>query len=284
MTKFESVLIRHFRFLERRGQLFNVVIGLVCAVLIGVVDYLSSNEYMVSFFYLLPIAFVTWFAGKKAGIINSLICAVIWTINSHGSSLIALTWNMVSTLGIFCTMAITLSSIHQLFETKDSLSRTDPLTGVMNIRAFSGLVEYEILHLQRRGCPFSIAYLDLDNFKKVNDCHGHKKGNELLKAVVICLAQSLRRTDVVARVGGDEFTIFLPETGPAAVKLVMQKVREQLIETARNQNLTTTFSIGVLTCTHGSCNFDEIISIADKLMYEVKVSGKNNIQYAILPR
>ena len=283
MTEFESIIIRYFSFLERKGQLFNVVIGLVCTALIGAINFLSPNEYAFSFFYLLPISFVTWFAGKKAGIINSLICAVIWTINNHGSSHNALTWNMISTLGMFCAAAIMLSRIHQLLQMKDSLSRTDPLTGVMNIRAFSGLVEYEILHLQRRGCPFSIAYLDLDNFKEVNDRYGHKKGDELLKAVVSCLAQSLRRSDVVARVGGDEFTIFLPATDPDAVQLVMQKVREQLIETTRSNNLTTTFSMGVLTCTHGTCNLDEIISIADKLMYEVKISGKNNIQYAVLP-
>jgi diguanylate cyclase (GGDEF)-like protein len=283
MTKFETIIIRCFSFLERKGQLFNIVIGLVCTTLIGAINYLSPNEYVFSLFYLLPITFVTWFAGKKAGIINSLICAVIWTINNHESSHIALTWNMISTLGIFCTVSIMLSGIHQWLDMKDFLSRTDPLTGVMNIRAFTGLVEYEILHLQRRGCPFSVAYLDLDNFKEVNDCYGHKKGDELLKAVVLCLAQSLRRTDVVARVGGDEFTIFLPATDSGAVQLVMQKVREQLVETTKSNNLTTTFSMGVLTCTHGTCNLDEMISIADKLMYEVKISGKNNIQYAVLP-
>jgi diguanylate cyclase (GGDEF)-like protein len=153
----------------------------------------------------------------------------------------------------------------------------------MNLRAFSELVEYEVLRLQRTNSPFSIAYLDLDNFKMVNDRYGHKKGDEVLKATVENLVGSLRKTDVVARIGGDEFAIFLPETDSETVRVVMGKVRERLHVLAESEQWITTFSMGVITCEHGDCELDKIISIADQLMYEVKTSGRNNVRYASLP-
>jgi diguanylate cyclase (GGDEF)-like protein len=163
------------------------------------------------------------------------------------------------------------------------LSRKDHLTGVMNLRAFTELVEYEILRLQRDGSHFSVAYLDLDNFKAVNDRFGHNKGDEVLKTTVATLVESLRKTDVVARIGGDEFAIFLPSTDSESVKVVMDKVRERLSELSEGNQWVNTFSIGVLTCTDGECDLDKIISIADLLMYEVKKSGKNNVRYGVFP-
>jgi diguanylate cyclase (GGDEF)-like protein len=170
-----------------------------------------------------------------------------------------------------------------MWEKERELSREDHLTGVMNLRAFSELVEYEVLRLQRTNSPFSIAYLDLDNFKMVNDRYGHKKGDEVLKATVENLVGSLRKTDVVARIGGDEFAIFLPETDSETVRVVMGKVRERLHVLAESEQWITTFSMGVITCEHGDCELDKIISIADQLMYEVKTSGRNNVRYASLP-
>lgn len=173
-----------------------------------------------------------------------------------------------------------LFRIRQLLEAESTLSRTDPLTGVMNLRAFTELVEYEIMRLMREGSPFSVAYIDLDNFKLVNDRYGHRKGDELLKAIVTCLNSNLRKTDAVARIGGDEFTIFLPATDQKAVKVVTQKIREELNELSISNNWATTISMGVVTCTDGACQLDEIISIADNLMYAVKKAGKNDVQYA----
>lgn len=189
----------------------------------------------------------------------------------------------MSTFAIFCAVSVMISKIHKLLKRERRLSRRDPLTGVMNIRAFSEIVEYEILRLNRDGSPFSIAYLDLDNFKTVNDNYGHKKGDELLKAVVTDLAGNLRQTDVIARVGGDEFAIFLPGTYNNEVQVVMEKIRKQLQELMESLQKNVTFSMGVISCDHSDADFDEIISIADSLMYEVKRAGKNNIRYSTLP-
>ncbi|WP_246545426.1 GGDEF domain-containing protein [Pelotalea chapellei] len=275
----ESLIIRYFRYLDQQGKIVNTLLGLVCSLLLGVLDFLTPMEYSFSFLYLLPISFTTWFAGKRPGLVISIICTAFWSEYRYQGASGAAAWNILSTLGIFCVVAIMLFRIRQLWEAESTLSRTDPLTGVMNLRAFMEIVEYELMRLKREKSPFSIAYIDLDNFKQINDSYGHRKGDELLNEVVRCLASNLRKTDAVARIGGDEFTIFFPATDQKAVKVVTQKVREELKMLSSN-TLATTISMGVVTCIDGACNLDEVISIADSLMYEVKKAGKNNVQYA----
>ncbi|MDD2541164.1 MAG: GGDEF domain-containing protein [Desulfuromonadaceae bacterium] len=104
----------------------------------------------------------------------------------------------------------------------------------------------------------------------------------MLKAVTATLVKHLRKTDVVARVGGDEFTVFLPATDNEAVQVVMQKVREELCQLAKQNNWPISFSVGVVTSNCGSCEFSEVMSKADGLMYEVKKAGKDNIRFGIL--
>lgn len=283
MTSIETVLGRYFKFLESKGKVFNIILGIAWTVFFGILDVITPSETSFSFLYLFPIAFVTWFAGKRSGFIISLMCVVFWSIRNPVGYSIILIWNILSTLAIFCTVSFMLSKIHMMWKMERELSRKDPLTGVMNIRAFYELVGYEISRHKREGSPFSVAYLDLDNFKTVNDNFGHKKGDELLKAVVLNIVGCLRKTDVVARVGGDEFTIFLPFTGSEDVQVVMKKVMGQLQKLTERGQLKVTFSIGVLTFTHCDIELDEIISRSDKLMYEVKNTTKNNICFDTMP-
>lgn len=283
MDSFEAFGVRYFNYLESKGKTFNIILGVAWTVLIGVLDIFAPGNASFSFLYLFPIAFVTWFGGKRGGFLISLVCAVLWSVDNYVDDDIVSIWNILSTIAIFITVSVMISKIHKLLKRERKLSRRDPLTGVLNIRAFSEIVEYEILRLNRDGLPFSVAYLDLDNFKTVNDLYGHKKGDELLKAVVANLAGNLRQTDAIARVGGDEFAIFLPSTDHIEVQVVMNKIRKQLQDLMESLQRTVTFSMGVLTCDHSEFGFDEIISMADSLMYEVKSAGKNNIRYLKLP-
>lgn len=281
MTSLEKIIVRYFNFLDSKGKTINIILATAWTALFGALDIITPSETSFSFLYLFPIAFVTWFGGKRAGLIFSFICTVFWSIHNPVDNGIILAWNILSTLAVFCTVSIMLSKIHKMWENDKALSKIDPLTGVMNIRGFYELVEYEISRHQREGSPFSVAYFDLDDFKRVNDRYGHKIGDELLKAVVTNLVESLRKTDVIARVGGDEFAIFLPATGQDTIQVVMEKVREKLHKLSESKQWITTFSIGVVTCTHNDSELEEIISIADNLMYEAKNNGKNGIRYAI---
>jgi diguanylate cyclase (GGDEF)-like protein len=281
MTYFETSIKNYFNYLESKGKTFNILLGLAWTALFGTLDILSSSHTSFSFLYLFPIAFVTWFGGKTAGLAISLCCTVLWSKDNIVDNHFISAWNIVSTFAIFCTISLMLSKIHSLWNKEIELSRKDPLTGAMNLRAFSDMVEYEILLLQRYTSPFSFAFLDLDDFKKVNDLYGHQKGDELLIAVVRNLVGSLRKTDVIARIGGDEFAILLPATDHTTVRIVMEKVRELLHELSKGEQWAITFSMGVVTCENNGLKLKELFSIADRLMYEAKNNGKNNICYAI---
>jgi diguanylate cyclase (GGDEF)-like protein len=283
VRKVESLLTQYFIFLDGKGKLFNLVLGLGFAILFGIFDINTPLRYSFIMVYIFPIALTTWFAGQSAGFLITVICIAFWVQTNQQSDLMAFSWNIISTLGIYFIVSIMLTKLRLMWEAETVLSRTDQLTGVMNRRAFEEIVEYEILNLQRQNSPFSLAYLDLDNFKEVNDRYGHKKGDELLKAVVVCLKENLRRTDVVARMGGDEFTIFFPATEQSAVKLVMQKLMDQLRLLNERNNWPTTISIGVITSLDSNCDLETTISLADKLMYEVKNSGKNDVTYMTIP-
>jgi diguanylate cyclase (GGDEF)-like protein len=243
-------------------------------------DVATDPELSFSFFYLIPIGFVTWFGGRTAGIVVSIFSATIWAVDQHTHYPLYWILNAASTVGIFCMMNILIAKIREMWEHESLQSRRDHLTGLMNSRAFIEIAKYEILRLQREGAAYSIGYIDLDNFKEINDRYGHNKGDELLKIIASCFLESLRKTDVVARIGGDEFTIFFPETNYEAAHVVINKVRDNLLKKLGEGNWPTTFSMGVVTCAHSPCELDTIITIADDLMYEAKKAGKNSIRFA----
>jgi len=277
---------RYFGFLERKGKVFNLVVGLLCTAMIGALDYFldiaTGTDFTLAFFYLLPIAFVAWFAGKPAGIAISLISAITKiSINPLlNQSLSQVIWRNLNAFAFFIIIALLLAKLRQMLDHEREMSRTDFLTGAVNSRAFMQTLSDEI-YRQRRYChPFALAYVDLDNFKEINDSYGHTTGNFVLRTVVETISANLRRTDVIARLGGDEFAILLPDTDAAAAPAAIEKIREQLHTAMKRHKLSITFSIGLLTCQTPPGSADEIITSADNLMYEAKKSGKNSVRHA----
>jgi diguanylate cyclase (GGDEF)-like protein len=283
MHKIELLLLQYFEYLDAKGKIFNTIVGLICALGVGAFDLLAPEDVSHSFLYILPITFVAWFAGLRLGLLLSLVCAGLWAVNNIGGSLFISVWNVGSTLLFFITSAAMINKFRDMLTNEKILARTDPLTGAKNLRAFSELVEYDMLRAQRDRSPFSLAYLDLDNFKQVNDICGHSAGDELLTAIVANIVANLRKTDVVGRLGGDEFAIFLPDTDQPSAQIVLLKVSHELTKLMIDAECPTTFSMGVLTCERGIHSLDMLINYADTLMYEVKHSGKNNIRYATYP-
>ncbi len=259
--------------------------GLIGVAVVATADYLTGYDPALGFFYLLPVGFVAWFVGERAGIVISCIGAVAWHVaNLHdgavSSSSIVLYWNSATRLGFFLVVALLLSKLKNALQRESALSRTDFLTGALNSRAFSEVGMAEILRARRHGRPFTVVYIDLDNFKTVNDTLGHSVGNTLLRHVVDTLKSTVRATDLIARLGGDEFVVLLPETGGESAKVLVSKLREQLLDAMQNQGWPVTFSVGVLTCVSLPTNVDELIRAADVLMYEAKKTGKNAIRYS----
>jgi diguanylate cyclase (GGDEF)-like protein len=276
-------LSRFFAYLETKGRLFNLVFGLICAAAVVFLDVIDEQEYQFAFFYLFPVGLTTWFAGQTFGLLVALFCSVAWVIDNHTHYSLSLAWNAFSTIGIFLTISLLVHKVRIMWEHERQQSRQDYLTGFLNTRAFNEILEYELKRLNRDEKPLSLAYFDLDNFKEINDTFGHLQGDELLKCIATCLSACLRKTDVIARIGGDEFVILLPATDQEAAKIAMYKILESLQTGLRKNHWTSTFSMGVITCLEAPSNAEELISMADNMMYEVKRTGKNNIRFSTYP-
>jgi diguanylate cyclase (GGDEF)-like protein len=230
-----------------------------------------------------PIGFTTWFAGRYFGGLLALICSFAWVIDNHTHISLALIWNTFSTIGVFLTISILVSKVKEMWENEHQQSRNDFLTGAFNARAFQEILVREINRLDHNGIPFSLAYIDLDNFKEVNNRFGHTQGDQLLKLIARSLIDSLRKSDVIARMGGDEFVVLLPGTNQMIVQDVLNKMQNKLQKVLLGNRWQVTCSIGVVTCLTKPLNYDELISMADNLMYKVKQNGKNNIRFAQYP-
>lgn len=274
--------------LEARSQPFWAIAGFALIVAVGIADFLTGYEIAFSLFYLIPISLVTWFAGKRLGIMVAIGSALAWYITDIASgrpySHPAIHfWNTgVRTSFFFIVMAL-LSALRKALEHEKELARVDHLTGAVNARFFSYLAQREIDRSRRYKHPLTVVYIDLDYFKTVNDQFGHNAGDKVLRTVADTASSQLRVTDVVARLGGDEFAALLPETGQEDAQVVISKIQRSLLGEMRKNDWPVTFSIGVLTCTEMPGTVGELIKIADDLMYSVKKNGRNNVSYSIYP-
>jgi diguanylate cyclase len=162
------------------------------------------------------------------------------------------------------------------------LVREDQLTGSLNRRGLDDVYERESARADRRGTPLCIALLDLDNFKKLNDTYGHLAGDRALRHLVKVVKETLRSMDVIARFGGEEFLILLPETDVEAAAAAMVRVQRELTKhffLHDNEKMLITFSCGVALRRQ---NEDQaaLMVRADQAMYKAKTTGKNRVVIA----
>lgn len=272
--------------LENWNKPLIVLVSLMLIVGLGLIDYFTGYELSFSLFYLLPIALMVWFAGKWFGIYAAIISALIWfladvfTGNQNANPAIFI-WNTAIRFGFFLIVALLLAELRSLLDRERNLSRTDILTGAISAGFFTDSLQAEINRSQRYQHPFSLAYMDLDNFKSVNDQQGHAVGDKVLKTIVSHIQTNVRKTDLVTRLGGDEFAILFPETGHLAVKSALSKIEKGLNKEMRKFDWPVTFSIGVITFIESPDTANELLKMADDLMYTVKNNGKNAIVYSI---
>lgn len=283
-------MIALFKYFDKLHESVIFVLGITLVLLLGAIDHLSGYEASFSIFYLLPISLVSWFGKRNHSVIISVMSAAAWLwadlTSGHTYSHFAIPiWNSLMRLGFFFMATFSLSAIKKLLEKEQALARNDFLTGVANRMAFNEIAKGEIARSVRFSHPFTIAYIDIDNFKQVNDLFGHSQGDYLLQAIAKTKKENTRSIDLVARLGGDEFAIMFPETGEEDIKTPIGKLQAKLLNVAKNNNWPITFSIGVVTC-YKACKLDELIKEADNLMYAIKRSGKNSIEYKIheIPR
>lgn len=271
--------------LRRLPDAVLLALALVAIAAIAVFKIYAAQDVPVADFFLIPVAAVGWLSrSRRCGYVAAafaatatVVIAVAGTATAPlGAVVAAATLRLilyVITLGFIDVMRRTLAERH-------SEARTDPQTGAANARAFRDAAEAEIERSRRYGHPLSLLYMDVDDFKTVNDSFGHATGDHVLRAVSHAMRQSVRRTDTVARLGGDEFVILMPETDRFAASTVANRVQEELARVATPDGERIHCSFGVATMLEAPASVDQLLQAADRLMYRAKRDGADRIESA----
>lgn len=175
------------------------------------------------------------------------------------------------------------SKLELALEKEQQLARLDSLTHIANRRAFYEFADKEKDRSLRHNLVFTLVYIDLDNFKQVNDRFGHDTGDLLLRTVAAKIRKAIRSSDMLARLGGDEFGILLPETDQPLARKMITRLTEQLENSMQDNQWPVSFSIGVLTCHNASIALEQLMKKVDGLMYQIKHQSKNATKYCIEP-
>jgi diguanylate cyclase (GGDEF)-like protein len=256
-----------------------LLIGLGTVWLIGVsaADYFTHSAYLLEFspFYLVPVSFFSWFIGKRSGIAASISSAAIgFAVRfRHAPGTVAyLDASIFFMLYIIATFMIV--QLKRLYDRERDLSRIDPLTNIPNRRALHEAASQAKSMAERNRVPLSICYIDVDNFKAINDRFGHNAGDRVLAMAAATIAGALRPSDVVARMGGDEFAVLLPGAHGDDAAGIMRRVGEQLQHAMRRNKWPVTFSIGIASFASPFASVAEMLAEADKAMYVQKKRGR----------
>src|SRR5262245_7371379 len=260
---------------------------------IAYADFLTGDEILLYALQLAPVALLAWCAGVYAGLAGAVAAAVAtflaYTAYSAAFRPIHVWQAIVSFTGnagiAFAVAALRANRerVLALLHAERRLAREDALTGLASARAFYERLALEIDRMRRTGRPLSLLYLDLDDFKRVNDAGGRRAGDELLARTAKTLARAVRRIDLCARLGGDEFGVLMPETAGGEAMGVAGRVRDAFLPTVPGGGPTVAMSAGLGTFREPPTDAHGAIGVVDGLMYEAKRQGKGRIVARTFP-
>lgn len=258
-----------------------IMLGLILLGLVSAGDYLTRTNYVLEFspFYLVPISFFSWFIGKYAGVaITAVSLGTAYFIRLSQISHLSAYWNLFILFVLYLSSTLMIDQLKRLYDNERTLSRIDPLTRIANRRAlFEAAVQAKSLS-DRQNVPLSLAYTDIDGFKQLNDRFGHNTGDKVLAATAAAIQKALRPTDVVARIGGDEFAILLPATDGTTAARIFDRIRRELDCAMSQRSWPVTVSVGIASFSPPLASVPEMLQTADEVMYEAKRTGKNHME------
>ena len=263
---------------------------------IGWIDYATGPTFGMSIFYLLPLLGAGWWLGSRPATLAAVVAGVAWVLADLApradGNLLASIWNGATRLGIFLALALLTARVRadrnrllglnaqlqELLERETGLARTDAITRLPNSRGFVERLLTETSRCRRTGQPLCVAYLDIDNFKRVNDRHGHSAGDSLLTRIAQTIRDTVRAGDVPARLGGDEFAILFWDVDRGAIEGIARRVIERIADLGRDYpEAFVGASVGIAYFERPPDSAEEILQRADQAMYEAKTSGKGRL-------
>lgn len=252
----------------------------ILTLIIYVANDLTPPQIRLALLYLVPVLVATWYEGIWWGVAFTLLAMalrLVVEVEQQAGMTVALSF--VNQLSFAAVAGIAMVTFRHLRATQEQLSRlatNDPLTNLVNARAFSARLTQELERNRRYPRPLALLYLDLDDFKVINDSHGHQTGDAVLRLVAEAMRSSVRQADVVGRLGGDEFAVLMPETDAALADAAARRLAGGL-RTVFKGTPTVTASIGVVSCSTPDSTADELLRRADQAMYEAKRAGKDRV-------
>ncbi|MBX7244631.1 MAG: GGDEF domain-containing protein [Candidatus Sumerlaeaceae bacterium] len=259
-----------------------IVIGLIALISLG--DIATGLEFPFLVFYFVPIAFAGRYLGAVAGNWTAVGCVIFWTFAEFHTGIThpvwtTVLWNLSTTIVSFLLVSAGAARVRRDVDYFRQLAHHDSLTGLLNSRGFRERAEIEIERCRRLEKPLTVACLDLDNFKQVNDTHGHAAGDEMLRTIGQAIEAITRRTELAARIGGDEFAMLFPEMDEDGAQVVAERFRAAIMSVSDASHAGVTPSIGIAVFHNiPAGGLDVMVRMADAAMYEAKQSGKNAIR------
>lgn len=251
-------------------------------VLLGALRTATDVEFAIASVALLPVIVIAWIEGKWKGLLLAFCATAMWVAADMDSdrqfSAVWIPWaNAVTRLMTYGLMAFLVAKIRQQLESEHDHATHDALTGLQNRHAFLEAGAAEVERAKRYPNPLTVIFLDLDDFKQLNDSMGHDAGDAALRRTAKALLGALRSSDRVARLGGDEFAILLPQTGYDAAVEAGRKIFD-VVNAALKDFPPVKASLGVAWFGKADRLFPAMLKAADDLMYEVKEGGKHDVR------
>lgn len=261
-------------------------LGLLAVSALAALDYVVGHELGLSLFYAVPVFLVARHAGLLPGLGLAATAAVAWAVaDAQAGATYTRSWihywNAITRFGYF-GMAVAVARTRSGLELESARARRDPLTGLLNRHGFLEAAQQEVDRSRRYGRPLTLAYLDCDDFKVVNDTYGHQVGDRLLRSLGAVMRAGLRTLDIPARVGGDEFVLLLPETAAQEAREALERFMATLRAELNARGWPVTVSIGAVTLTRPPRSVQAILQTADRVMYRAKQLGKARLEQDVI--
>ena len=250
---------------------------------LAIIDWFTGYELTFETLYLIPLAVATLSYGWKFASLLTVLLSGFGLLQglTQGypfSRPFFFYYSEFSKLLSYAAFVLLLEMLRQAIHFQSLMSERDSLTGLFNRRALNKALDTELARLRRLRGALGVLFIDCDNFKAINDSDGHAVGDEVLKAISHTLAANLRGIDSVARFGGDEFVVLLPDSDRRSILRVAEKLHGLLLEAMARREWPVTFSIGVLAILEaGTTDAETALQDADRAMYAAKKDGKNRI-------
>jgi diguanylate cyclase (GGDEF)-like protein len=263
------------------------VLAILLLTFAGIIDHITVNDLSLSFFYIIPLFIVAWRLERKTVIALAIFAAIVKSdvifslITAKTLTYYVSLWNFFISLLLYIPLSLVVLNFKNIYYVEKNLARVDYITDIANWNAFSEFLSLEVERSKRNTQPISIAYIDCDNFKELNDEFGHNMGDQILKIIATSLSENIRKVDLVARLGGDEFAVIITNAGENEAYIVVEKLNNILLQKMKEHNSLITFSIGVASYINIPDNVDQMLHNADELMYQVKNNSKNAIKYQV---